>query len=237
MKNLLFSTAFLCLAGLLTGCSSSIKTVVDRNTLKQPYKSSLMVILYDPGVTRHFCEKVKDRMELNMQQDAKKTEFIMVKKTEQKELSLNDKESANEMIDTAIQNNDFGVVIIFKPTHYTFSNGSISQVTYQITALDVTTKKEVWKAETVSGGAFGLNGIADKTADLIYGRLVGRDQGLYKFLIVPNQYLVNSRSYFFCMPHGTKQADRTANLNSSHWNSICYRGEGRRNWIICRLSL
>src|SRR5450631_1208477 len=171
MKNILYSVAFLCLVGFFTGCSSSIKTVVDRNTLKQPYKSSLIVILYDPGVTKHFCEKVKDRLELNMQQDAKKTEFIMVRKTEQKELTLNDKESAGEMIDTALQNNDIGVVVIFKPTHYTFSNGSIAEVTYQITALDVTTKKEVWKAETVSRGSFGLGGIADKTADLIYGRL------------------------------------------------------------------
>ena len=150
-----------------------MKSVVDHNELKQPYKSSLMVILYDPGVTKHFSEKVKERLEVNIQQDGKKAEFIMVKKNEPKELALNHRDSVSEMIETSVRKNDVGVVVIFRPIHYTFQNGSIAEVIYLVTALDVSTKKEVWKAEVKSAGYFGLSGSAGKTADLIYGRLCG----------------------------------------------------------------
>jgi hypothetical protein len=173
MKNILFSLLFLSILRLFTNCGSTINTVVDHNILKQPYKSSLIVILYDPGVTKHFSEKVQERLEVNIQEDGKKSEFIMVKKNERKELSLNDRDTVAEKIETSVRKNDVGVVVIFKPTHYTFQNGSIAEVTYEITALDVSTKKEVWKAEVKSAGYFGVNGSAGKTADLIYGRLCG----------------------------------------------------------------
>jgi hypothetical protein len=173
MKNILFSLLFLCILGLFTNCGSTIKTVVDHNQLKQPYKSSLIVILYDPGVTKHFSEKMKERLEVNIQEDGKKSQFIMVKKNEQKELSLNDRDTVAERIGTAVQKNDIGVVVIFKPIHYTFQNGNIEEVTYQVTAVDVSTKKEVWKAEVKSAGYFGVSGSAGKAADLIYGTLCG----------------------------------------------------------------
>ena len=120
MKNILFSLAILCIPGLLTSCGSTMKSVVDHNELKQPYKSSLIVILYDPGVTKHFSEKVKERLEVNIQQDGKKAEFIMVKKNEPKELALNHRDSVSEMIETSVRKNDVGVVVIFRPIHYTF---------------------------------------------------------------------------------------------------------------------
>ena len=97
----------------------------------------------------------------------------MVKKNEQKELSLNEHDSVSERIETSVKGNDVGVVVIFRPIHYTFQNGNIEEVTYQVTALDVSTKKEVWKAEVKSAGYFGVNGCAGKAADLIYGTLCG----------------------------------------------------------------
>ncbi len=157
---------------LFASCSSSINTVVDRNELKQPYKTPLMVILYNPSISKSFCEKLKEKFELYLQQDAKKANFILVR-IQKKELALNEEDSTGIKVDQSIQNNDNDVVIIFKPTHYTFENGGLGEISYLITAIDVKTKKEVWKATLTSKSSFGMNGVTDKTATLVYGRLVG----------------------------------------------------------------
>lgn len=157
---------------LFTNCSSSINTVVDRNELKHPFKKPLVVILYNPEITKNFCEKLKEKFETYLQQDSKKAEFILVK-IHKKDLALNETDSTSIKINQSIQNNNNDVVIIFKPTHYTFSNGSLGEISYLITAVDVNTQKEVWKATLSSTSSFGMNGVTEKTATLVYGRLVG----------------------------------------------------------------
>jgi hypothetical protein len=172
MKTYLSSLLVFLVFTLFTNCSNSIKTIVDRNELKQPFKNPLMVILYNPEITKNFCVKLKERFEVYLQQDSKKADFILVK-IHKKELALNETDSTNIKIDQSIQNNNTDVVIIFKPTHYTFDNGGLGEISYLITAIDVKSKKEVWKATLTSTSSFGMNGVTEKTATLVYGRLVG----------------------------------------------------------------
>jgi hypothetical protein len=172
MKTHLSSLMVFLIFALFTNCSSTINTVVDRNELKQPFKNALMVILYNPEITKNFCEKLKERFEVFLQQDSKKADFILVK-IHKKELALNETDSTGIKVDQSIQNNNNDVVIIFKPTHYTFGNNGLGEISYLITAIDVKTKKEVWKATLTSTSSFGMNGVTDKTATLVYGRLVG----------------------------------------------------------------
>ena len=172
MKTHISSLLVMLAFTLFTSCSSTINTVIDRNELKQPFKNPLMVILYNPEITKSFCEKLKEKFETYLQQDSKKADFILVK-IHKKELALNDTDSTAFKVEQSIQNNNSDVVIIFKPTHYTFENGGLGEISYLITAIDVATKKEVWKATLTSKSSFGMNGVTDKTATLVYGRLVG----------------------------------------------------------------
>ena len=172
MRSYLSSLLVFSVFTIFAGCSSSIKTVVDRNELKQPFKKPIFVILYSPDVARKFCDGLKGRFESFLQQDAKKADFIIVR-IQKKELSLNEKDSANFKVNQAIQNNDNDVAIIFRPTHYTYENGALGEISFTITAINVNTKKEVWKATLTSSSSFGMGGVTDKTASLVYGRLVG----------------------------------------------------------------
>lgn len=164
--------AILLSAILFISCTTTIKSVVDKDAIKHPYKNPLMVIPFEKGITLKFCDKLKERLEFYIKTDSTKVE-IFLSEQKKKELALNNKSEIDEKINNAIQADNKDLIVIFKPTHYVFSNGSITSVTYEIAAIDVTTKKEVWKSELTSGGSFGIATLADKSAKLIYERLSG----------------------------------------------------------------
>ena len=169
MKNL--TLLLLCIV-LLASCGPTINSIVDHKAIKEPYKNSLIIIPFETGINRTYCQKLKEKMERDFQTDSKKVE-VFAFEIQKKELSLNSSGGLDEKINNAVQNDSKDLVIYLHATHIVYSNGTPQSATYEITAMDAITKKEVWKAELKASIAYGNSSSAKKAADIIYGRLLG----------------------------------------------------------------
>jgi hypothetical protein len=155
---------------LLTSCGVSIDSVVDSAAIKEPYKNPLVVIPYEKYSTRNFSEKLEEKLQIEFDNHNKKVEFLLVERASEK-LALNQNENVNSKINNAIIRDQKDIVLIFKPTNLSYYNGGLQSATYQLTGIDVATKKEVWKAEFNSSSSFGPALFAEKSAKVIYEKL------------------------------------------------------------------
>jgi hypothetical protein len=155
---------------LLPSCSSSIKSIVDSNAIKVPYQRALIVIPYEQGQVQNFCEDLQEALQFDFETDAKKADILLVE-SKSKELSLNDPSYGDIEINGSIQHNKNDLVIIFKPTEYGYS-GSLQSVEYRVVAIDVATKKEVWKAILSSTYGLSVSGLAKRCASQAYSKLI-----------------------------------------------------------------
>ncbi len=164
--------AFFCV--LIFGCSSSIKSVVDHSNIAHPYHAPLAVLPCKSGPLLRLSEKIGNALTKLLTTDSNKMDLLILERREQ-ELTLNSKDDVNQKITDAVKSNQNDVVLVFKPTHLDMYNGAFVGVKYLVTAIDVSTDKEVWKAEiNWSGGSLaGVGAIAESVSKTLYGRLVG----------------------------------------------------------------
>ncbi|WJJ97869.1 hypothetical protein [Algibacter luteus] len=155
---------------ILISCGVSIKSVVDSSAIKEPYSNPLIVIPFEKNSTRNFSEKLEEKLEIEFNNDNKKVEFLLVEQGSQK-LALNQNDDVNSKIDNAVRTDQKDIVLIFKPTNLSYYNGGLQSATYQLTGIDVTTKKEVWKATFNSNSSFGPALFAEKSAKTIFEKL------------------------------------------------------------------
>lgn len=158
------------IAVLLTSCGVSIKSVVDSSAINEPYKNPLIVIPYEKYSTSNFSEKLKEKLEIEFNNENKKFEFLLVEQ-KSKKLALNQNDNVNSEIDNAIRTDQKDIVLIFKPTNLSYYNGGLQSATYELTGIDVLTKKEVWKATFNSNSSFGPALFAEKSAKIIFEKL------------------------------------------------------------------
>lgn len=161
--------ALILLSIILTSCGVSIDSVVDKN-LNRVYYKPLIVIPYEPGATRNFSNKLKEKLEIILQEEGKKADFIIFPK-ENNTLELNQGDAINERIGRAIVNGDKDILLIFKPTHLQFMDGGLQSATYELVGIDVNTKKEIWKAKFNSSSSWGPALFAEKSAQVIFDKL------------------------------------------------------------------
>lgn len=155
----------------LNSCGVSIKSVVDHNLIKEPYKNTLIVIPFEKSVTKNFVDNIKEEIEILFKQNNKKVEIILFDKTK-KELQLNDNKEIEQQINASINTDNKDLLIIFKPSNLSFYNGALQSLTYEIVAIETISKKEVWKAEFNSNSSFGPALFSKKSAKTIYNKLL-----------------------------------------------------------------
>ena len=155
---------------LLTSCGVSIQSVVDSSTIKEPYKNILIVIPYEKYSTGNFSEKLKEKLEIEFNNENKKVEFLLVEINNEK-LTLNQNDNVNSKIDNAVQADKKDIVLIFRPTNLSYHNGALLSASYELTGIDVLTKREVWKATFNSNSSLGPALFAEKSARTIFEKL------------------------------------------------------------------
>ena len=156
---------------LLANCGVSSRSVVDREAIKEPYKNPLIVIPYDKGAVQKFSLKLKENIENDFMKDSKKVEVILFE-SPKKELELNTNNEIDDKINSSVQSNNKDLVIIFKPTNYSYYNGSLESATYEIVAMDAKTRKEVWKCKlTTKVTIVGLSTMGQKSAKVFYDKV------------------------------------------------------------------
>ncbi len=155
---------------LLAGCGVSIKSVVDKAAIKEPYVNPLIVIPYVKYNTKNFSEKLKEKLIVEFNNENRKVEFLLIEQRPEK-LALNQSDYMNSRIDDAVQADQKDIVLVFKPTNLSYYNGGLQSATYELTGIDVATKKEVWKATFNSSSSFGPALFAEKSAKTIFQKL------------------------------------------------------------------
>ena len=158
----------LCL--ILSNCGAKIESVVDRSVTDKTYENPLIVIFYKAYSTKNFTKKLKDKLEIEFTNDNQKVAFLLFEQKKDK-LELNKSDDINADITQAVQRNQNDIVMIFRPIKLSYYNGGLNSATYELTGIDVLTKKEVWKAKLNSNSSFGPALFAEKSAQLIYEKL------------------------------------------------------------------
>jgi len=154
---------------LLTSCGVTIKSVADKS-ITEPYQKPFIVIPYEKYSTKNFSKKLKEKIEIEFQNDNRSVNIYIFEK-QNKGLSLNANNEVDKKINETILNGKIDLLLIFKPTHLQYTNGGLQSVTYELVGIDTKTKKEVWKAEFSSSGGFGPAMFAEKSAKIIYEKL------------------------------------------------------------------
>jgi hypothetical protein len=154
----------------VSSCGVEIKSVVDRSATRNSYSNPLIVIPYENGVTRNFTDLMKQRIEEKFRADNRKVEILLVEQS-RGELKLNSTADIDAKINAAISSDNKDLIVIFKPTQMQFYNGGLQSATYMITATDLNSRKEVWKAQFTSSSSVGPSLFAKKAATTIYEKL------------------------------------------------------------------
>ena len=171
MKSLLFSTIFS--LTLLTSCFS-VKSNGSQN-VGAVYKKPLFVITDIKDNTKGFSKKLKRELDEELANLYTPSQIILVERNEigrtKDTIKLDSKENINSQINTAVLNLHSDVIIIFNPTHVQWANGAISSIKYDIIAIDVISKKQIWKGNFKAGGLIGPKSYAEQAAKESYQKL------------------------------------------------------------------
>lgn len=157
---------FLCIA-ILGGCVS-IDSVANRN-LHKKFSNPLIVIPFEYR-TRKIARNLKDELE-EVFADNKMNVKVLTLQTEASKLELNSSSKDQETLNDEVYKNSRDLVIFFKPNEIYYVNGGMQTATYILIATDVSTGKEVWKANYKAQGGFGPASLARKSAKLIFQKL------------------------------------------------------------------
>ncbi len=154
----------------LTSCGVSIESVVDRS-VKQPFNHPLVIMLYDKDNLDVFTYKLRRELSAYFKNDEKQVRFILHENGNDK-LTLNDRNSnIDSKINEAIVEGKRDLLLIFKPTNLSYTNGGLIAVNYQIIGINTHTKKEVWKANFDVNSSFGPSSATEKVAKAIFNKL------------------------------------------------------------------
>lgn len=157
---------------LLTGCAVQLESVVDNSLIKQPYKNPLVVIPYEDYSIKEFSNNLKDDLETTFKGNQRKIEVLAIELIGTS-LTLNANKRIDQEVQKSMSNDPKDLLLVFQPTNIEFSEGGYRVFTYQITGIDTSTKKEVWKANfTATRGHLGAGKMAEQSARKIYERLV-----------------------------------------------------------------
>lgn len=159
------------IAVLFSSCAVQIESVVDNSLFEKPYTNPLIVLSYDNYNIQRFSNELKENLELQFKAENKKVEvrdFNLMGSA----LSLNARKGVNQEINDILSNDNKDLLLVFKPTDITLENGGYRVFTYQLTGIDVNSKKEVWKANfTATRGNFGAAKMAEQASEIIYEKL------------------------------------------------------------------
>ena len=154
-------------------CGTSIKSVVDHSSFAHPYHAPLAVLPCQSGPLLRLSNKLGDVFAKVLATDSIKLNLLIFERHEQ-ELTLNNHDDVDQKITDSVQANENDLVLLFKPTQLELSNGSFTGIKYIVTAIDVSTHKDVWKAEFQwKGGTLAGNGaIAESISKALHEKLV-----------------------------------------------------------------
>ena len=146
----------------LTNCGVSIKSVVDNDSTKEPYKNILIAIPFE-NVTKNFVNNFSKEFSIHFTQNNKKSKTILFEQSNNS-LKLNKNKDIDEEINSSINEDNKDLVIFFKPSNLTFYNGGLQSLTYEIVAIETVSNKEIWKARFNSNSSFGPALFAKKSS-------------------------------------------------------------------------
>jgi hypothetical protein len=147
-----------------------ILSVVDYESLKEPYSNPLIVIPFENGITKNFVTVLSKRIEEKFAADSTQVEIITFEK-KNNELSLNTNTDIVKRVNKRVSEDGKDIVLLFQPTKMIYQNGMLQTAKYIISGTDTKTNKEIWKAEFTSQSAYGPSLFAEKAAKSFYDKL------------------------------------------------------------------
>jgi hypothetical protein len=123
-----------------------MKSIVDPNYAKQKYSNPLLVIPYEKNTTEKFNSKLKREIEALFFVDKIKVETFICE-TKRGDLKLNERSENEDKINEIIKDDQKDLVLVFTPVSINFTNGTIIDAVYEITAIETSNNNEVWKSE------------------------------------------------------------------------------------------
>jgi hypothetical protein len=153
---------------MFSSCGVTLQSVV-QTELAKTYNNPLIVIPFEYQ-TEYFTNNLKRNFKEVFDLNNKKVEILLIEISKE-ELALNSNDGNEIKINNAIMQDKKDLILIFKPVKLQYYNGGLQSASYQITGIDLETKREVWKANFSSSGSFGPSTFAKTSVQKIYQKL------------------------------------------------------------------
>lgn len=159
---------------VLISCSTTRITSNTSNPDKKRYNNFLITIFYTKGSwNKTSTENLTKELAYFVEQEQKMANTSMIVVSgKRKKISLNDntqEEEIKQKMADDLSKDNYDLFVLLEPTDYTFHNNALKFITYSISALDLESNREVWKASFVAKA--GLFASAKNNAKVIYTKM------------------------------------------------------------------
>ncbi|MEQ8470641.1 MAG: hypothetical protein RIC35_05625 [Marinoscillum sp.] len=137
--------------------------------IQKQYNNPLIVIPFDSRTSK-IATNLKSELEKVFSANNHKVSVLTLR-VEDSKLELNSTTENESRLAEEIAQGHNDIVIFFRPNEIYYVNGGLQTATYILVGTDVSSKKEVWKANYKAQGGFGPASLAKKSANIIFNKL------------------------------------------------------------------
>ncbi|WP_346883141.1 hypothetical protein [uncultured Algibacter sp.] len=150
-------------------CKTSMESYASNAIKDGLYKNTLIVIPYTIG-SKKYSKKLKQKLLKQYENHSNKVDFLLFEKEDYK-LFLYTNSEIDKKIQKIITDDKKDFLIIFKSTDVNYTYQGLRSVHYEVSGIDVASKKEIWKAKLHAKSGLGPETLVKKTARIIYQKL------------------------------------------------------------------